>query len=211
MSIELKGDVLKVRGLVRWASVPPASPRKPHEDAFNPAEPDNCFYSIEVECSDLELSKILALIGKKPGQPFTPQLREYLEDVINQSTGEVMASKTDKKFLKVKKTKIKGEYVFDDIPVKNRDGSDLVDVAIGNDSEAIVHISVEPVKKGSPKKTLRLKGVQVVNLVPFALSGGSNSIELDSFEDDLNNLNEQQNQQALQAADNEDLDDDIPF
>lgn len=198
MTMTVDGNVVKLRGLVRWASIPPADPKKPHEDAYNPKEPDNCFYSIEVECTDAEHKEILALIGKKPGDPFAQQLREYKEDVLHKSTGEVMASKTDKKFLTVKKTKLKGAFDFGTLPVKDARGNTITDVGVGNDSTAIVHIVVEPVKKGSAKKTIRLKGVQVIDLKPFSLGNAKEEIDLEVIEDN-NNLNEQQNHQAASA------------
>lgn len=183
MTIVINDNLIKLRGLVRWASVPPAEPKKPHEDAYDPKEPDNCFWSIEVECTDAELSQILALIGKKPGDAFAQRLREYKEDVLSKASGEVMAAKTDKKFLTVKKTKKKGTYDFGTLPVKDIAGADLTDVGIGNDSTAIVHVVVEPVKKGSTKKTLRLKGVQVLELKPFALSSKDANLEIDLVEE----------------------------
>lgn len=183
MSLIIDGDRIKLRGALRWASVPPAKPKKPHEDAYNESEPDNCFWSIEVECTEEEHKKILACIGKKPGQPFAPQLRSYDEDVKNSQTGEVMASKTDKKFITIKKTKIKGSYDFGDIAVRDRTGKSLTDVGIANDSTGIVHIDVEPVKKGSNKKTLRLRGVQVIDLIPFEINSKSKDIEVEVFDD----------------------------
>lgn len=197
MTMTVDGNVIKLRGLVRWASIPPADPKKPHEDAYNPKEPDNCFYSIEVECSEDEHKEILALIGKKPGDPFAQQLRKYDQDVLHKSTGEVMAAKTDKKFLTVKKTKLKGTFDFGILPVKDARGNTITDVGVGNDSTAIVHIVVEPVKKGSAKKTIRLKGVQVIDLKPFTLGNAKEEIDLEVIEN--NNLNEQQNQQAASA------------
>lgn len=204
--LKIDGDNGKIRGLVRWASVPPARPRQPHEDAFNPDEPDNCFWSIEVECDKKQHVEILKMVDKKPGGAFTQVLRDYPEDVLSKSSGEVAAKATDKTFITFKKTKIKGEYDFGSIPVKDKAGEDLEKEGIGNDSECIVHFVAEPVKKGSNKKTLRLKAVQVMNLVPFA-------IEKPKVEDEIEweiNPNEQQEAFDKDTQD-DDFDDEVPF
>lgn len=200
----IDGNLVKLRGLVRWASVPPAEPKKPHEDAYDPRQPDNCHWSIEVECTDAAHLELLKLIGRKPGDRYASKLREYPEDILD-SKGAVRATKTDKKFLTVKKTKIKGEYDFGTIPVKDRRGETITDVGIANDSTAIVHIVVEPVKKGSAKKTLRLKGVQVIDLIPFKLGGGPTDIDLEVFEDEANPHEQQEGFDLDTQLDDDDI------
>lgn len=181
MTTETANEVVFLTGLVRWASIPPAAAKKPHEDAIKESEPENCSYEIEVECSNTDYVNILKKIGKKPGDSYTPTLRAYPEDVVNKRSKEVMATATNKTFLRVKASKIRGETVFKDIPVVDKTGATLTD-KVGNDSTATVKIAIEPVKKGSNKKTLRLKAVQVLKLIPY-VGGGNSALEGFTFEE----------------------------
>lgn len=159
-------EIVTLTGLVRWASVPPADAKKPHPEAINKYEPDNCSYEIEVECTEAQLASLLAKADKKIGDDYALTLRRYPADVLHKETKEIMATKTDKTFIRVKATKQKGDLVFKDIPVVDLDGNPIKD-KIANDSRACVAISVEPTKKGSKKKSIRLKAVQVIELIKF--------------------------------------------
>lgn len=188
-------------GLVRWAHVPPAPARLPHEEAYDPKEPNNCHYEIEVECSDADYARILKAINKSASDQFAPQLRTYPKDVVNETTKEIQAKKTDKKFLKVKATKIRGETTFSDITVVDINMQPLTQ-RIANDSTAAVKLSIEPVKKGSKRKTVRLKAIKVLNLIPYESNYND---PLDGLADIgvSDELALQQQQQAAHSADQE--------
>lgn len=137
-------ETVKFKGSVRWASVPPNSPRKPFE--IDPTQPENTSYSIEVECDEVVFKDLL-----KKGIPRTTELRTDEE--------------TGKSYIRLKSNKVKGDYVFADPIVKNSAGETLTQ-KIGNGSEAIVIADLVPLKtrKGS---VLRLKAVQVLKLIPY--------------------------------------------
>ena len=132
------------KGLCRWANVPPQKAKAPYQ--LNPEEPNNCGYSIEVECSDEQFAAL-----KKAG---IPKLTEHRED-----------EKTGLKYIRVKSSKVKGEFEFDDPVVVDKYKRPLTE-NIGNGSEVIVVAELAPIK-GRKGSALRLKLVQVLNLIPY--------------------------------------------
>lgn len=134
----------KFKGLVRWASVPPNEARKPYE--INPAEPENTAYSIEVECSTEQFNALV-----KKGIPKLTELRTDEE--------------TGKTYIRIKASKVKGKYTFPDPKVVDSAGNAL-NKKIGNGSECVVVAELSPIK-GRKGVVLRLKAVQVLNLIEF--------------------------------------------
>lgn len=143
-------QMVKFEGEVKWATVPPRAPRGPHKDYVTEQNKDDKVYSITVECSEEKFKKL-----KKAGIPKLTQLEED--------------EKTGKTYIRLKATKVKtnpsgDNWEFDDIPVYNSDGTPLTQ-SIANGSTATVVASLEPMKRGGV--TLRLKGVKMINLIPY--------------------------------------------
>lgn len=141
-------QIIKLKGKVKWASVPPNPPRKPPADYIDPLAPNNSFYSVEVECTQDQFNKLIKL-----GIPRLTALK------VDEDDG--------KSYIRIKSAKtrrINGEDVsFSDPFIIDSNGVHF-DKAIGNGSEAIVISELVPLKKG---KALRLKGVQVLNHVAY--------------------------------------------
>lgn len=136
---------VKFKGLLRWANIPPQKAKKPYQ--IDPEEPDNCGYSIEVECSDEQFKSL-----QKAG---IPKLTEHRED-----------EKTGVKYIRVKASKIKGDNEFGDPAVIDKYGKPLTQ-QVGNGSEGVVIAELTPIK-GRKGSALRLKLVQVTNLVEYS-------------------------------------------
>lgn len=142
-------QVVKFKGELRWASVPPNPPRKPYE--IDPNQPNNCSYSIEVECSKEKFKEL-----QKAGIPRLTTLRE---------------DERGKTFLRLKASKIKGDLEFKDPFVIDKNGV-AVTSKIANGSKGIVIANLAPIK-GRSGKALRLVGVQVLDLIPYENTEGN--------------------------------------
>lgn len=139
---------IKFKGELRWASIPPAEPRPPIKP--RKGEEDDRTYSVMVECTEEMYKKLI-----KAGIDSKWKLRDD-ED----KEGKILS---DKKFVNIRASKIKGEYVFDDpwvIDHKKKPVTDLV----GNGSVGIV---IADLVRDSTGAVLRLKGVQVLDLIPY--------------------------------------------
>ena len=141
---ETTENLIKLIGELRWASIPPNPARKPFE--IDPKEPNNSSYSIEVECSKAKFAELVKL-----GIPKLTTLREDEE--------------TGKTYLRVRATKTKGDYTFPDIQVIDKHGQQVT-TAVANGSKGTVVIEASPIK-GRKGVALRLKAVQVTDLIPF--------------------------------------------
>lgn len=180
--------MIQFKGKCQWASIPPNKPKKPYE--INPQSPEDCFYSIEVECS-----------------------KERFDDLMKKGLPRLSTLKEDEQgntYLRLKATKIKGEYEFKDIPVVDKYGRAVTE-KLANGSEVIAMAELAPIK-GRKGVVLRLKGVQVLNLIPFT-GGRDNAEAMFNFEElpaeEAINPHEQQEAHDL---DNQEQDcDDIPF
>lgn len=142
-------------GIALYANVPPRPAKKGYET-------EDTSYSILVECTKERLKEL-----KAKGAPALTQVKTYPEDFVSKD-GKAPADLPEangKSFIRVKATKTKGELVFKDIPVVDEYG-DILDSNIGNGSKVVVVASLDPIK-GRPGKALRLKGVQVVDLVEY--------------------------------------------
>lgn len=124
-------------GKCKWATVPPRPARKGYET-------EDTSYSILVECSKDKFKKLIAA--------KIPALTKLVEE-------------DNTTYIRVKATKTKGEMVFNDIPVVDEYGEAL-STNIGNGSVVKVIASLDDIK-GRPGKALRLKGVQVLQLVEY--------------------------------------------
>lgn len=140
------------KGKLRWASVPPNAARKPYE--IDDKEPNNCSYSIEVECSQEQFDGLV-----KKGIPRLTTLRK------DDETGTT--------YIRLKSSKIKGDYTFPDPKVVDTNGNDL-EHKIANGSEGIVTAEIAPIK-GRKGVALRLRSVMVTKLIKF--EDGDNDIE----------------------------------
>lgn len=149
---------VKFEGLIRWASVPPNAARKPQKDYIDPLAPNNSSYSIEVECDKAKFDKLM-----KAGIPKLTTLR------TDDATGVT--------YLKIKASKVKrvdGEdLTFADPVVLDKHGQTLT-VPIGNGSRGIVIAELAQGKRG---KSLRLRAVQVKELIPFVSTGSIDDIK----------------------------------
>jgi hypothetical protein len=136
-------EKITFKGKLRWASVPPNTARKPFEIDDN--EPENCSYSIEVECSKAQFDELL-----KKGIPRLTTLRD---------------SEDGTTYIRLKSSKIKGKYTFPDPAVIDIKGNKL-ESKIANGSEGVVLVELAPIK-GRKVTALRLKSVMVTNLITF--------------------------------------------
>lgn len=141
MTIDGKNVVFE--GKLRWANVPPNAAKKPYE--IDEKEPNNTSYSIEVECSTDNFNKLM-----KEGLPRLTSLKEDEQGLT---------------YIRLKSTKVKCEYTFADPKVLDKNGNDL-GKKIANGSEGMVVGSLEDIK-GRKGKVLRLKAVQVSNLIEY--------------------------------------------
>ncbi len=144
-------EKMTFKGKIRWASVPPNAARPPFEIDAN--EPDNCSYSIEIECSKALFDELL-----KKGIPRLTSLKTDEDGTT---------------YIRLKSSKIKGKYNFPDPTVIDAAGTKL-ESKIGNGSEGIVIAELAPIK-GRKGSALRLKSVMVTKLIAFEDS--SNDIE----------------------------------
>jgi hypothetical protein len=140
----MTNETVTFKGKVRWASVPPNPARKPYE--IDSSEPDNCSYSIEVECSKEQFKDL-----QKKGIPRLTSLREDEDGTT---------------YIRLKSSKIKGKYTFPDPTVIDVNGEKL-EKKIANGSEAIVKAELAPIK-GRKGVALRLRAVMVTKLIEFA-------------------------------------------
>lgn len=148
-----KNEIIVLTGKCKWANVPPRPAQKVKpEDVTNPADANNSSYSIMIEC---DAAQFKAFKAKKipPGT--------VLHDDTN-ADGDVLSDTT---YLRVRSSKIKGQYDFPDPVVKDAQGNDLKD-NIGNGSIVKVAIEVAP-NRGKGGNVLRLRGVQVLELVSW--------------------------------------------
>ena len=140
----MTNETVTFKGKVRWASVPPNPARKPFEIDTN--EPDNCAYSIEVECSKEQFEEL-----KKKGIPRLTELKTDEED--------------GKTYIRLRSSKIKGQYTFPDPTVVDINGQKL-EKKIANGSEALVKAELGTLK-GRKGVVLRLRTVMVTKLIEF--------------------------------------------
>lgn len=133
----MSSEKVVFEGKAKWANVPPRAAKKGYET-------EDTNYSILVECSKERFKELLA---KK-----IPALTKLVEE-------------DGTTYIRVKATKTKGEMVFNDIPVVDEYG-DRLESNIGNGSTVKVVASLDDIK-GKNGKALRLKGVQVVDLVEY--------------------------------------------
>lgn len=132
------------KGKCKWAQVYPGQERAPFETTEQTKNDRN--YEITVECSRELFDRL-----KKAGIPRLTELRE------DEETGLT--------YIKLKASKVKGDLVFRDPVVIDKDGLVITD-KIGNGSDVEVIAELAPIK-GRNGKALRLKQVKVVNLVPY--------------------------------------------
>jgi hypothetical protein len=162
----MSNEIVTFEGLCRWASIPPNEARKPFEIDTN--EPDNCAYSIEVECPKAQFDALMA-----KGLPRLTALKTDAE--------------TGKTYIRVKATKKKGKWEFPDPAVVDMNGQKVVD-KVANGSSVIVKAELAPIK-GRSGVAMRMLGVQITNLIPFGNSGAAlfDFEEKQSSEQDQNN------------------------
>ncbi len=134
----MSSEKVVFEGKCKWANVPPRAAKKGYET-------EDTNYSILVECSKAKFKELLA---KK-----IPALTKLSEE------------DDGKTYIRVKATKTKGELVFNDIPVVDEYG-ETITASIANGSTVRVVASLEDIK-GRPGRALRLKGVQVLNLIEY--------------------------------------------
>lgn len=139
----MSNEKVTFKGKIRWASVPPNAARAPYE--IDASEPDNCSYSIEVECSKSQFDELL-----KKGIPRLTTLRD---------------SEDGTTYIRLKASKIKGKYTFPDPVVVDSTGAKL-ESKIANGSEGVVIAEVAPIK-GKKGVSLRLKSVMITKLITF--------------------------------------------
>lgn len=139
----MSNEKVTFRGKIRWASVPPNVARAPFE--VDASEPDNCSYSIEVECSKPKFEELL-----KKGIPRLTTLRD---------------SEDGTTYIRLRSTKVKGQYTFPDPVVIDSTGTKL-ESKIANGSEGVVIAELAPIK-GKKGTSLRLKSVMVTKLITF--------------------------------------------
>lgn len=158
-----KNEMIVLTGLCKWANVPPRPAQKiiPDEDTL-PRDLNNTSFSIMVECS---ADQFRAFKAKK----IPPGTLHY-EDT--DKDGKLLS---DKKYLRVRASKIKGEYEFPDPIVKNADGTNVTE-NIGNGSKVQVAIEIAPNKKKGGM-VLRLKGVKVLELVEWIDTSGDSAAD----------------------------------
>lgn len=149
----MSNEKVTFKGKLRWATVPPNVARAPFEIDTN--EPDNCSYSIEVECSKGQFDELL-----KKGIPRLTTLRD---------------SEDGTTYIRLKASKVKGKYTFPDPVVVDTMGTKL-EQKIANGSEGIVIAELSPIK-GKKGTALRLKSVMVTKLIAFE-DGGDDVAEL---------------------------------
>ena len=169
-------EIVTFEGLCRWASIPPNEARTPFE--IDSREPDNCSYSIEVECPKEKYDELM-----KKGLPRLTALKTDEE--------------TGKTYIRVKSTKKKGKWTFPDPAVVDVVGAKVTD-KIANGSSVIVKAELAPIK-GRAGIAMRLRGVQVTNLIVF---GG---------DEDLFTYSDNKNAEQDQTNRTTDDSDDIPF
>ncbi len=133
----MSSEKIVFEGKCKWANIPPRPAKKGYET-------EDTNYSILVECTkekfkELQIKKI-------------PALTKLIEE-------------DDTTYIRVKATKTKGDLTFNDIPVVDEYG-DKLESNIGNGSMVKVIASLDDIK-GRPGRALRLKGVQVVDLVEY--------------------------------------------
>jgi len=136
-------EKVTLKGKIRWANVPPNAPKKPFE--IDPARPDDTSYSIEIECPKAQFDELL---GK--GIPRLTTLRTDEDGTT---------------YIRIKASKIRGEYTFPDPTVVDSAGTKL-EHKIANGSEGIVIAELAPIK-GRKGCALRLKSVMVTKLIKF--------------------------------------------
>lgn len=140
---------VRLKGKCEWAQVFPGQERAPHAEAIKKgASLDDRAYSITVECSDDVFKKL-----RKAGLNTMHNLK-YKED--------------DSGWLTIKGTKYKantskGAITFED-PIVIDNTGERFNKPIGNGSQVIVTASLE---QAGQSKALRLKGVQVVEHIPY--------------------------------------------
>jgi len=149
----MNNEKITFKGKVRWASVLPGQARKPFEIDTN--EPDNCSYSIEVECSKAQFDDL-----KKKGIPRLTELRE---------------DENGTTYIRLRSSKIKGKYTFPDPAVVDSNGAPITN-KIANGSEGLVTAELAPIK-GRKGTVLRLRTVLITNLISFN-DGGNDVKEL---------------------------------
>jgi len=140
-----KKDIVILKGLCKWATIPPNKARKPHPDYINPEEPNNCKYKIDVECSDEQFAQL-----KKAGLKSPAKLS------IDEKSGV--------SYLTISAHKIsRGDKVHDDLQVIDQYGDPITD-KVGNGSRVVVKAELVKTKFG---KFLYMRKVQVTDLIVF--------------------------------------------
>lgn len=148
----MAGELVTIKGKCNWAMVHPGQERAPHPDAVaKGADPSDRSYAITVECSQSQFREL-----QKKGLNPMHQLK-FKEEADGTETTWLTIKATKKK------TTAKGSWVFEDPKVVDAGGNKITK-EIGNGSDVIVTASLED---AGTKKALRLKAVQVVNLVEY--------------------------------------------
>lgn len=175
----MSNEIVTFEGLCRWASVPPNAARKPFE--IDPKEPDNCSYTIEIECPQAQFDALM-----KKGLPRLTELK------TDEETGVT--------YIRVKATKKKGKWDFPDPGVVDTSGNKIQD-KIANGSSAIVKAELAPIK-GRAGVAMRMLGIQVTNLIPY----GNNVDNLFTYSEETQSAEQDQNNTIASEPE-----DDIPF
>jgi len=140
-------QTVKLKGKCEYANVLPGQERTPHPEAIKKgaASANDRHYQITVECSEQDFRAI-----KKAGLNGMHNLK-YKDD--------------DTTFITIKGTqyKEKGNMTFPAPSVTDEEGNAFTQ-NIGNGSVVIVEASLE---KAGDTKALRLKGVQVLEHIPY--------------------------------------------
>lgn len=163
-----KKQIVYFKGQCRWACVPPRKARPPHKDGLKDENRDDLYHSIEVECDEEKFKKL-----KKAGIPKLTELREDEE--------------TGKTYIRIKATKVKTmshkgkeNMEFNDIQVVDKYKKPFTE-NIGNGSVVNVAAELAPMKLGT---VLRLKGVQVLEHVPYQEQDFFEAVEEPEKEED---------------------------
>lgn len=141
-------SVVVFKGLCKYAQVYPGQERAPHPDSIkeDQSNKDDRHFELLVECSEDLFKKL-----KKAGIPSGTTLKEF--------EGE------DIKYIKLKSTQKRGEWVFSPPIVTDESGKPFTDL-IGNGSKIIATTELAPIKNRSGK-VLRLKKVTILEHIPY--------------------------------------------
>jgi hypothetical protein len=160
-------NIKVLTGLCKWANVPPRPAQKiKAEDVQSPDHANDSSYSIMIECDAATFRELKA----KKIPPGT-----ILHDDIDKD-GVLLSDKT---YLRVRSSKVKGEYTFPDPIVKNADGTNVTQ-NIGNGSKVQVAIEIAP-NKAKGGSVLRLKGVKVLELVEWIDTNSGSADTMDAL------------------------------